>query len=360
LKIPEWKWDEIGMDFITGLPRTQAGNDAIWVIVDRLSKVAHFLPISETIRSSQMADLYISRIVVLHGVPKKIISDRGSLFTSKFWQSLQEAMGTHVSFSTAYHPKTGGQTERVNQILEDMLRACVISFGKNWEKCLPFAEFSYNNSFQSSLGMAPFQFLYGRTCRTPLNWTETGERQFFGPDMIQEAEDQVRIIRERLKAAQSRQKTNYDRHHLDVHYEVGDQVYLRVTPLKGVHRFGIKGKLAPRYVGPFRILSKRGELAYKLDLPSTFPEVHDVFHVSQLKRCFKDPIRGVDHETLDLQDDLTYREYPVRILDETERKTRRQTIKFLKVQWSHHSESEETWEREDRLRSEYPAFFSKT
>ena len=240
-------------------------------------------------------------------------------------------MGTHVSFSTAYHPKTGGQTERVNQILEDMLRACVISFGKNWEKCLPFAEFSYNNSFQSSLGMTPFQFLYGRTCRTPLNWTETGERQFFGPNMIQEAEDQAHIIRERLKAAQSHQKTNYDRHLFDVHYEVGDQVYLRVTPLKGVHRFGIKGKLAPRYVGPFRILSKRGELAYQLDLPSTFLEVHDVFHVSQLKRCFKDPIRGVDHETLDLQDDLTYREYPVRILDETERKTRRQTIKFLKV-----------------------------
>ena len=118
--------------------------------------------------------------------------------------------------------------------------------------------------------------------------------------------------------------------------------------------------MAPRYVGPFRILSKRGELAYQLDLPSTFPEVHDVFHVSQLKRFFKDPIRGVDHETLDLQDDLTYREYPVRILDETERKTRRQTIKFLKVQLSHHSESEETWECEDRLRSEYPAFFSKT
>ena len=163
--------------------------------------------------------------------------------------------------------------------------------------------------------------------------------------MIQEAEDQVCIIRERLKAAQSRQKTIYDRHHLDVHYEVGDQVYLWVTPLKGVHRFGIKGKLAPRYVGPFRILSKRGELAYKLDLPSCIPEVHDVFHVSQLKRCFKDPIRGVDHETLDLQDDLTYREYPVRILDETERKTRCQTIKFLKVQWSHHSESEATWER---------------
>jgi hypothetical protein len=178
--------------------------------------------------------------------------------------------------------------------------------------------------------------------------------------MIKEAEDQVRIIRERLKMAQSCQKSYYDRHHQDVSYEIGEKAYLRVTPLKGVHRFGIKGKLAPRYVGPFPILAKRGELAYQLELPSTFPDVHDVFHVSQLKRCFKDPIRGVDHTTLDLQEDLTYREYPVLILDEAERKTRGRTIKFLKVQRSHHSEQEATWEREDRLRSEYPSFFSSS
>ena len=240
-----------------------------------------------------------------------------------------------------------------------MLRACVISFGKGWEKCLPFAKFAYNNSFQSSLGMAPFEALYGRKCRTPLNWSETGERQLFGPDIMKEAEDQVRIIQESLKTAQSRQKSYYDRHHQDISYEVGDKAYLRVTPLKGVHRFGIKGKLAPRYVGPFTILSKRGKLAYQLELPSTFPDVHDVFHVSQLKRCFKDPVHGVDHEALNLQQDLTYREYPIRILDEAERKTRRQTIKFLKVQWSHHSESEATWEREDRLRSEYLPSFLK-
>jgi hypothetical protein len=163
-------------------------------------------------------------------------------------------MGTHISFSIAYHRQTGGQTERVNQILEDMLRACVISFRKNLEKCLPFAEFSYNNSFQSSLGMAPFEALYGRKCRTLLNWSETGERQFFGPDMIKEAEDQVRIIRERLKTTQSHQKSYYDRHHQDVSYEIGEKAYLWVTPLKGVHRFGIKGKLAHRYVGPFLCL----------------------------------------------------------------------------------------------------------
>ena len=143
-------------------------------------------------------------------------------------------------------------------------------------------------------------------------------------------------------------------------YEIGDQAYLRVTPLKGTHRFGIKGKLAPRYIGPFRILAKRGEVAYQLELPPHLSRIHDVFHVSQLRRCFSDPIRGVDHETLDLQDNLTYREYPVRILDQAERVTRRQNIKFLKVQWSHHSEREATWEREDRLRLEYPALFPST
>ena len=261
LAIPEWKWDKVGMDFITGFPRTKRGNNAIFVVIDCLSKVAHFLPVQESITASQLADLYISRIVSLHGVPLEINSDRGSLFTSHFWESFQTAMGTHLSFSTAFHPQSSGQVERVNQILEDMLRACVISFGMDWEKCLPFAEFAYNNSYQSSLKKAPFEVLYGRRCRTPLNWSETGERQFFGPDMIQEAEEQVRIIRENLKTAQSRQKSQYDRHHKDMTYEIGDQAYLRVTPLKGTHRFGIKGKLAPRYIGPFRILAKQGEVA---------------------------------------------------------------------------------------------------
>src|ERR1044071_3380445 len=192
LPIPEWKWDKVGMDFITGFPKTQKGNDAIFVVIDRLSKDAHFLPVCESITASQLADLYVSRIVSLHGVPLEINSDRGSLFTSRFWESFHNVMGTHLSFSTAFHPQSSGQVERVNQILEDMLRACVISFGKNWEKSLPFAEFAYNNSYQSSLNMAPFEFLYGRRCRTPLNWSETGERQFFGPDMIKEAEEQVR------------------------------------------------------------------------------------------------------------------------------------------------------------------------
>jgi transposase InsO family protein len=201
LDIPEWKWDKVEMDFITGFPRSQKGHDAIFVVIDRFSKVAHFLPVKETITASQLADLYVSRIVSLHGVPLEISSDRGSLFTSRFWKGFQEAMGTHLSFSTAFHPRTQGQVERVNQVLEDMLRACVISFGKKWEESLPYAEFSYNNSYQASLKMAPFEILYGRKCQTPLNWSETGERSLVGPETIQQAEEQVRIVRGHLKAA---------------------------------------------------------------------------------------------------------------------------------------------------------------
>ena len=195
-----------------------------------------------------------------------------------------------------------------------MLRAYVISFGKKWEESLPFAEFSYNNSYQASLKMAPFEVLYGRKCRTPLNWSETGERTLIGPDIIQHAEDQVRVIREHLKAAQSRQKSNYDRKHKEMVYQPGEYAYLRVTPMRGTHRFGIKGKLAPRYIGPLCILSRSGPVAYRLELPPNLSQVHDVFHVSQLRRCFKDPIREVEHDMIELQQDLTYQEHPSRIL----------------------------------------------
>ena len=155
------------MDFIVGLPRTQSGYDSIWVIVDRLTKVAHFIPIKTTYSGPQLAELYMSRIVCLHGVPKKIVSNRWTQFTSKFWERLHKTLDTQLCFSSAYHPQTDGQTERVNQILEDMLRACALQHGRSWDKSLPYTEFSYNNSYQESLKMTPFEMLYGRTCRTP-------------------------------------------------------------------------------------------------------------------------------------------------------------------------------------------------
>jgi hypothetical protein len=201
LKIPEWKWEEIGMDFIVGLPLTQAGYDSIWVIVDRLTKVAHFIPVKMTYSGAKLAELYMSRIVCLHGVPKKIVSDRGSQFTSKFWEKLQESMDTKLNFSSAYHPQTDWQTERTNQILEDMLRACALKYGKSWDKSLPYVEFSYNNSYQASIKMTPYEALYGRQCRTPLFWSQIGESQVFRPKVLKDAEKQVQMVHESLKVA---------------------------------------------------------------------------------------------------------------------------------------------------------------
>jgi transposase InsO family protein len=156
------------MDFIVGLSRTQSGYDSIWVIVDRLTKVAYFIYVKTTYSGPQLAELYMSRIVYLHGVPKKIVSDRGTQFTSKFWERLHETLDTQLCFGSAYHPLTDGQTKRVNQILEDILRACALQYGRSWDKSLPYAEFSYNNSYQESLKMTPFKMLYGHRCQTPL------------------------------------------------------------------------------------------------------------------------------------------------------------------------------------------------
>jgi hypothetical protein len=191
LPVPTWKWEDISMDFVVGLPRTAKGFDSIWVIIDRLTKIAHFLPVKVKYLVITYAELYIARIIGLHGVSKTIVSDHGLQFVSKFWEELHKALDTKLLHSLAYHPQTSGQTERVNQILEDMLRACALEFPQKWDDCLPLAEFSYNNSYQESIKMAPFEALSGRWCRTPLNWSELGERSFFRPDMVKETEEKV-------------------------------------------------------------------------------------------------------------------------------------------------------------------------
>jgi hypothetical protein len=180
---------------------------------------------------------------------------------------LHEALDTQLRFSSAYHPQTDGQTERVNQILEDMLRACALQYGRSWDKSMLYAEFSYNNSYQERLKMAPFEMLYGRRCRTPLFWNETGEQKVFGPDILEEVEKQVRMVRENLRVTQSRQKSYADHRRRELSFEVGDFIYLKVSPMRGLRRFKVRGKFAPRFIGPFKILEKRGEVAYQLELP---------------------------------------------------------------------------------------------
>ncbi|WVZ90266.1 hypothetical protein U9M48_036580 [Paspalum notatum var. saurae] len=317
LAVPAWKWEDIHMDFIVGLPCTQKGYDSIWVIIDRFTKSSHFIPVKTTYRAKQYAELYVSRIVSLHGVPQTITSDRGSLFVSHFWEQLQIALGTNLIRSSIYHPQTSGQVERVNQILEDMLRACALTYSTKWDECLPLAEFAYNNSYQKSLEMAPFEALYGRKCRTPLNWSKPGERVTFGPDLVTQAEEQVKFI--------------YNKRRRPLVFEKDDHVYLRVSPMKGVHWFGVKGKLAPRYIGPFKITEQCGPVAYRLELPPHMSAVHDVFHVSQLKKCLRVPEEVIDTSQIQIQPDLTYEEKPIKILDQKQRSTRRRTINFYKA-----------------------------
>ncbi|RVX06329.1 Transposon Tf2-2 polyprotein [Vitis vinifera] len=341
----------------SGLPRTLGGNNAIWVIVDWLTKSAHFLPMKVNFSLDCLASLYVKEIVRMHGVPISIVSDRDPRFTSRFWHSLQKALGTKLSFSTAFHPQTDGQSERVIQVLEDLLRACILDLQGNWDDHLPLVEFAYNNSFQASIGMAPFEALYGRKCRSPICWNDVGERKLLGPELVQLTVEKVALIKERLKAAQSRHKSYADQRKRDLEFEVGDHVFLKVSPMKSVMRFGRKGKLSPRFVGSFEILERVGTLAYKVALPPSLSKVHNVFHVSTLRKCIYDPSHVVELEPIQNFEDLTYEEVPVQIVDVMDKVLRHAVVKLVKVQWSNHSIRKATWELEEEMREKHPQLF---
>ena len=238
-----------------------------------------------------------------------------------------------------------------------MLRSCAIMYSSSWDVCLTFAEFAYNNSHQVSINMSPYEALYGRDCRTLLNWSEVGERRLYGSKLVQEAEEKVDQIHQSLSAAQERYKAYANDHTRKMDYQVGDYAYLKVTPFEGTQRFQEKGKLAPKYVGPFKIYAKRGEVAYALALPDSLMGIHHVFHISQLKRCIEVPTDLVELQEIDLDQNLSYKEYPNAILDFSERKTRTKTIKLLKVQWSRHLVEKATWEVEDTIGKLYPLLF---
>ncbi|GKD81252.1 putative reverse transcriptase domain-containing protein [Tanacetum coccineum] len=304
--IPEWKWDNITMDFITKLPKSSQGFDTIWVIVDRLIKSAHFLPIRENDPLDKLARLYLNRIVARHGIPVLIICDRDGRFTSNFLRSFQKALGTYLSMSTTYHPKTDGQSERTIQTLEDMLRTCVINFGKGWVKHLPLAEFSYNNSYHASIKAAPYEALYGQKCQSPVCWAKVGEAQLTGPEMINNRKDRP----------------------------VGDRVMLKVSPWKGVVRFGKRGKLNLRYVGPFKVLAKVGKVVYRLELPQELSRVHHTFHVFNLKKCYADEPLAMPLEGIHVDDKLHFVEEPVEIIDREIKRLKQSRIPLVKVRWN--------------------------
>ncbi|GJZ23693.1 putative reverse transcriptase domain-containing protein [Tanacetum coccineum] len=259
--------------------------------------------------------LYIKEIVSRHGVPISIISDRDSHFTSRFWQSLQSALGTQLDMSTAYHPETDGQSERTIQTLEDMLRACVIDFGKGWERHLPLVEFSYNNSYHASIKAAPFEALYGRKCRSPVCWAEVRDVQLTGPEIIHETTEKIVQIRQCLQAARDRQRSFANIRRKPLEFQVGDRVMLKVSPRKGVIRFGKRGKLNPWYIGPFKILERIGPVAYKLELPKELSNIYNTFHVSNLKKCLSDESLVIPMKELRLDDKLNFVVEPVEIMD---------------------------------------------
>nr|GEV76651.1 hypothetical protein [Tanacetum cinerariifolium] len=294
--IPKWKWDNITTDFNTKLPKSSQG-------------------------------LTPSRIVARHVIPVSIICERDGRFTSNFWRSFQKALGTDISMSTAYHPKTDGQSERTIQTLEDMLRDCVINFGKGWVKHFPLAEFSYNNSYHASIKAAPYEVLYGRKCRSPVCWAEVGEAQLTGTELIQETTKKIVLIKQRIQAAQDRQKSYADLKQKPMEFEVGDRIMLKVSPWKGVVRFGKRGKLNPRYVRPFKVLAKVKKVAYRLELPQELSRVRHNFHVSNLKKCYADEPLVMPLEGIHIDDKLQ-------------------------------RDPEFTWEREDSFRKKYPHLFT--
>ncbi|GJR98607.1 putative reverse transcriptase domain-containing protein [Tanacetum coccineum] len=302
-EIPEWKWDNITMDFITKLPKSSQGFDTIWVIVDRLTKSAHFLPIRENDPLDKLA------------------------------RSFQKALGTDISMSTAYHPETDGQSERTIQTLEDMLRACVIDFGKGWVKHLPLAEFSYNNSYHASIKVAPYEALYGQKCRSPVCWAEVGEAQLTGPELIQETTEKIVLIKQRMQAAQDRQKSYADQKRKPMEFEVGDRVMLKV-------------------------LAKVGKVAYRLELPQELSRVHHTFHVSNLKKCYADEPLVMPLEGIHVDDKLQFVEEPVEIMEREIKRLKRSRIPLVKVRWNSRRGPEFTWERKDSFKQKYPQLFT--
>ncbi|GKB00733.1 putative reverse transcriptase domain-containing protein [Tanacetum coccineum] len=304
--------------------------------------------------------MYLKEVVTRHGIPVSIICDCDPRFASNFWRSLQKALGTNLDMTIAYHLQTDGQSERTIQTLEDMLRACAIDFGKGWVNHLPLAEFSYNNSYHASIKATPFEALYGQKCHSPMCWAKVGQVQLTGPELVQETTKKIIHIKKRMQVARDRQKSYADLKRRPMEFQVGDKVMLKVSPWKGVVRFGKRGKFNPRYVGPFKVLEKVESVAYKLELPQELSRVHNTFHVSNLKKCYADKPLAVPLDGLHFDDKLQIFEEPIEIMDREVKRLKRSRIPIIKVRWNSRRGPEFTWEREDQFRKKYPYLFTKT
>jgi hypothetical protein len=315
LPIPEWKWEVVTMGFVTKLPRTNKQHYSIMVVVDKLTKFAHFIPVKLTHKATNIVDVYMREIAKLHGIPKTIVSNKDPKFTSKFWKGLFNGFGTNSNFSTTYHPESDGQTERVNQVIEDMLRIYVMDKPSKWEDYLHLVEFAYNNGYQASLKMSLFEGLYGRKCNTSVSWDNPTDRALVGADLLREMEEKMIKIKQNLKAAQDRKKIYVDKGRNNREFKVGDHVFLKVKANKSSLKLGNYSKLADRYCGPFEILERIVPIAYMIALPICM-SVHNVFHVSLLNKYIPDANHVIDWNVIQLEQEGTFQVHLVRILDQ--------------------------------------------
>ncbi len=353
LDIPQMKWECISMDFITGLPKVAGNFDSIFVVVDKLTKVAHLIPTRTTASTTDIAQLFVREIVRLHGVPARIISDRDVKFTSNFWKAMFQSLGTLLNLSSAYHPETDGQTERVNQVIEDMLRSYCSQQPRLWLKFLPLVEFAYNSSFHQSLGTSPFKALYGQDCLVPIRFADPNLPVPAAKNTLEEMDRQLQVIRGALKRASDRQKSYTDLHRSSREFKVGDKVFLRVKPKRSSLKLGKYKKLAFRYCGPYEIVKGIGEQSYKLALPPHL-HIHDVFHVSLLKQY----IANFEH-ILDADDTIlvNQEEFPMKpemILEIKEKHLRRRIIRKALVKWNGYPIEDASWEDWDTLVAQFP------
>jgi hypothetical protein len=352
IDIPEMKWECVSLDFVTALPRVRGGFDSILVVVDRLTKVAHFIPVKSTATAVDIARVFVREIFRLHGMPKVLVSDRDVKFTSHFWGAFFDAVGTTLKMSTAYHPETDGQTERVNQVMEDMLRMYCLEEPSKWYEYLPLVEFAYNNTHHSSLGMTPFSALYGQEVVSPVTWCDPVGRVEISKEMLDNMEDQSKKIKINLRKAQSRQKSYADRARSSRSFEVGDRVWLRVRPRKSTLSTGKYSKLSPRYCGPFRVLKRIGEVAYKLELPDHV-RVHDVFHVSLLKPYVPDTFLRLD-DSISIDESGSFAVTPEYLIEARTKQLRGRAVREYLVKWTIYPIEEASWVSEEELRKDFP------
>ncbi|KAJ3687163.1 hypothetical protein LUZ61_016327 [Rhynchospora tenuis] len=354
LPIPEEAWQSVGLDFITGLPLSK-GRDVILVVVDRLTKYGHFIPLKHPFTASQVAQVFLDNVYRLHGLPKNLVSDRDPIFTSNFWRELMTKIGIQLNLSTSYHPQSDGQTERLNQCVEQFLRCMIFDQQKQWCRWLPLAEYWYNTTYQQSLATSPFQALYGyQPSLLPLGDVIRSTNVAVNV-MLKDRQRAITQIRGNLVRAQNRMKKYADLKRSERHFHIGDWVYLRLQPYKQTSvSGGGNAKFNSKYFGPFEILEKIGTVAYKLNLPPA-ANIHPVIHVSQLKKHI-----GRHQTPLPycpwLGSDGNLRGVPFKVIGRRMIKKGNEPIAQLQIQWVNSSELEATWEDYDLMRQYYPQF----